>query len=96
MPSVTMPPIPQLPRPSTWFPGTLIDRLRQRRAGSGLRRGPAQPRGRGSGRDGGRRGRDESRLARARELAERNGLTVDWRMVDLEGQWPDFGSFDAV
>ena len=40
--------------------------------------------------------RDESRLARARELADWKGLSIEWRIVDLEGQWPDFGSFDAV
>jgi 2-polyprenyl-3-methyl-5-hydroxy-6-metoxy-1,4-benzoquinol methylase len=40
--------------------------------------------------------RDEEQLARANGLAERKGLVVDWRMVDLEGSWPDFGAFDAV
>ncbi|MEO7985737.1 MAG: class I SAM-dependent methyltransferase [Gemmatimonadales bacterium] len=40
--------------------------------------------------------RDESRLARARELADWKGLSIEWRIVDLEVQWPDFGSFDAV
>jgi SAM-dependent methyltransferase len=40
--------------------------------------------------------RDEGRLARARELAEWKGLPVEWRIVDLEGEWPDLGSFDAV
>jgi SAM-dependent methyltransferase len=40
--------------------------------------------------------RDESRLAKARELAEWKGLTIEWRMVDLEGTWPDLGAFDAV
>jgi cyclopropane fatty-acyl-phospholipid synthase-like methyltransferase len=39
---------------------------------------------------------DETQLARARELAEKNGLTVEWRMLDLEGSWPEFGTFDAV
>jgi 2-polyprenyl-3-methyl-5-hydroxy-6-metoxy-1,4-benzoquinol methylase len=39
---------------------------------------------------------DESRLARAREHAQGKGLAIDWRLVDLEGSWPDFGSFDAV
>ena len=39
---------------------------------------------------------DEARLARARELAQWKGLPIDWRIVDLEGSWPDFGSFDAV
>jgi SAM-dependent methyltransferase len=40
--------------------------------------------------------RDESRLAAARELAETLELTVDWRVVDLEGPWPELGRFDAV
>jgi SAM-dependent methyltransferase len=39
---------------------------------------------------------DESCLERAREHARGKGLTIDWRRVDLEGPWPDFGSFDAV
>ncbi len=40
--------------------------------------------------------RDETRLATARELAAAHQLTVDWRVVDLEGPWPDLGNFDAV
>jgi len=40
--------------------------------------------------------RDESRLATARELAAAHNLTVDWRVVDLEGPWPELGDFDAV
>ena len=40
--------------------------------------------------------RDEARLATARELAEARELTVDWRVVDLEGPWPELGDFDAV
>jgi hypothetical protein len=40
--------------------------------------------------------RDESRLSKARELAGRKGLAIEWRLVDLEGTWPDFGAFDAV
>jgi tellurite methyltransferase len=40
--------------------------------------------------------RDETRLATARELAAAHQLTVDWRVVDLEGPWPDLGDFDAV
>ena len=39
---------------------------------------------------------DESCLERAREHARVKGLAIDWRRVDLEGSWPDFGSFDAV
>lgn len=40
--------------------------------------------------------RDEPRLATARELADAHHLVVDWRVVDLEGPWPDLGRFDAV
>jgi SAM-dependent methyltransferase len=40
--------------------------------------------------------RDETRLATARELAAERGLSVDWRVVDLEGPWPELGNFDAV
>jgi SAM-dependent methyltransferase len=40
--------------------------------------------------------RDAAKLSAARERAEAANLTVDWREVDLEGPWPDFGSFDAV
>jgi SAM-dependent methyltransferase len=40
--------------------------------------------------------RDESRLATARELAQTQELSVEWRVVDLEGPWPELGRFDAV
>jgi cyclopropane fatty-acyl-phospholipid synthase-like methyltransferase len=40
--------------------------------------------------------RDESRLATARELAQAHELSVEWRVVDLEGPWPELGRFDAV
>jgi SAM-dependent methyltransferase len=40
--------------------------------------------------------RDETRLATARELAEGQELRVEWRVVDLEGPWPELGDFDAV
>jgi 2-polyprenyl-3-methyl-5-hydroxy-6-metoxy-1,4-benzoquinol methylase len=40
--------------------------------------------------------RDAAKLATARERAAATNLTVDWREVDLEGPWPEFGSFDAV
>jgi len=39
---------------------------------------------------------DEARLATARELAEAHELDVEWRVVDLEGPWPELGRFDAV
>lgn len=40
--------------------------------------------------------RDEDKLAVARERAAEGGLTVDWRVADLEREWPDLGCFDAV
>jgi SAM-dependent methyltransferase len=40
--------------------------------------------------------RNESRLATARELAQAHELLVEWRVVDLEGPWPELGRFDAV
>jgi SAM-dependent methyltransferase len=40
--------------------------------------------------------RDEARLATARELAEAQGLSVDWQVIDLLGPWPELGTFDAV
>ncbi len=40
--------------------------------------------------------RDETRLATARELAAAHNLAVEWRVVDLEGHWPELGRFDAV
>ena len=40
--------------------------------------------------------RDARRLATAGELAAAHDLVVDWRVVDLEGPWPDLGRFDAV
>ena len=40
--------------------------------------------------------RDTEKLASARELAAARGLSVAFECADLEGQWPAFGSFDAV
>lgn len=40
--------------------------------------------------------RDPAKLATAQERAAAAGLSVDWREADLEGQWPELGSFDAV
>jgi SAM-dependent methyltransferase len=92
-----MPPISQLPRPSTWLawhthrftPGIRVLDLA---CGEGRHSLAAAAAGATVvGVD-----KDEALLAKARGLAERNGLTIDWRMVDLEGSWPDFGTFDAV
>jgi SAM-dependent methyltransferase len=92
-----MPPISHLPRPSTWFAWhahrfTSGIRVLDLACGEGRHSLAAAAAGATVvGVD-----KDEIRLAKARALAERNGLTVDWRMVDLEGSWPDFGTFDAV
>jgi SAM-dependent methyltransferase len=40
--------------------------------------------------------RDPAKLAAARERAAAAGLTIEWLELDLEGPWPDLGSFDAV
>jgi SAM-dependent methyltransferase len=40
--------------------------------------------------------RDEASLATARELAQDSGLSIDWRIADLEATWPELGCFDAV
>jgi SAM-dependent methyltransferase len=40
--------------------------------------------------------RDGKRLALARERAVEAGLSIEWLELDLDGAWPDLGSFDAV
>jgi 2-polyprenyl-3-methyl-5-hydroxy-6-metoxy-1,4-benzoquinol methylase len=40
--------------------------------------------------------RDRHRLERGREQALRVGVSIDWRELDLEGEWPDLGTFEAV
>jgi 2-polyprenyl-3-methyl-5-hydroxy-6-metoxy-1,4-benzoquinol methylase len=40
--------------------------------------------------------RDTERLARAHEGAGKAGVSVDWRELDLEGEWPGLGTFEAV
>jgi 2-polyprenyl-3-methyl-5-hydroxy-6-metoxy-1,4-benzoquinol methylase len=40
--------------------------------------------------------RDGTRLALAETRALSAGLTIEWRELDLEGTWPELGSFDAV
>jgi 2-polyprenyl-3-methyl-5-hydroxy-6-metoxy-1,4-benzoquinol methylase len=39
---------------------------------------------------------DTDKLQVARERAELEQLPVEWKEVDLEGEWPALGSFDAV
>jgi 2-polyprenyl-3-methyl-5-hydroxy-6-metoxy-1,4-benzoquinol methylase len=40
--------------------------------------------------------RDADRLAPGRARALAAGLSIEWRELDLEGEWPDLGVFDAV
>jgi cyclopropane fatty-acyl-phospholipid synthase-like methyltransferase len=40
--------------------------------------------------------RDEAKIAVAREQAEAAGSTIDWRIADLEAEWPELDRFDAV
>jgi 2-polyprenyl-3-methyl-5-hydroxy-6-metoxy-1,4-benzoquinol methylase len=40
--------------------------------------------------------RDPMKLGTARQLASMAGVSIDWCEIDLEGEWPDLGTFDAV
>ena len=40
--------------------------------------------------------RDVEQLATGRARALAGGLSIDWRELDLEGPWPELGTFDAV
>jgi 2-polyprenyl-3-methyl-5-hydroxy-6-metoxy-1,4-benzoquinol methylase len=40
--------------------------------------------------------RDQQKLAAGRTGAAEGGLSIDWRELDLEGSWPELGTFDAV
>lgn len=94
---MTLCPISRATRPSTWFlwhahvirPGTRVLDLA---CGQGRHSLAAAALGAEVvGVD-----RDADKLAVARERAAAANLTVDWREADLEGPWPEFGSFDAV
>jgi SAM-dependent methyltransferase len=94
---VTLSVLPGTPRPSTWFlwhthligPGTKVLDLA---CGAGRHSLAAARLGaRVIGID-----RDPAKLALARERAAAARLTIDWRELDLEGPWPELGSFDAV
>jgi 2-polyprenyl-3-methyl-5-hydroxy-6-metoxy-1,4-benzoquinol methylase len=39
---------------------------------------------------------DEAKIEAARDAANRLGVEVDFRVVDLTGEWPAFGEFDIV
>ena len=94
---MSLPPTPRLARPSTWFfwhahlirPGMRVLDLA---CGEGRHSLAAAL----LGADVVGIDRDESRLATARELAHAHELSVEWRVVDLEGPWPELGRFDAV
>jgi len=40
--------------------------------------------------------RHVQKLATGRARAVEGGLSIDWRELDLEGPWPELGTFDAV
>jgi 2-polyprenyl-3-methyl-5-hydroxy-6-metoxy-1,4-benzoquinol methylase len=40
--------------------------------------------------------RDASKLGVGARLAAANRLTIHWQELDLEGTWPELGTFDAV
>jgi 2-polyprenyl-3-methyl-5-hydroxy-6-metoxy-1,4-benzoquinol methylase len=94
---VTLCPISRAPRPSTWFfwhahvirPGARVIDLA---CGEGRHSLAAAALGATvTGVD-----RDPGKLAAAQDRAAAAGLSIEWRQVDLEAPWPDFGSFDAV
>jgi SAM-dependent methyltransferase len=94
---VSLPPVTRLPRPSTWFvwhahlirPGMRVLDLA---CGEGRHSLAAAALGAEVvGVD-----RDEGRLTTARELADAQGASIHWRVVDLDGSWPELGVFDAV
>jgi len=94
---VTLPPVSRVPRPSTWFfwyahlirPGARVLDLA---CGEGRHSLAAAALGATvTAID-----RDEARLATARELAEAQGWSIDWRIADLEDTWPELDVFDAV
>ena len=39
---------------------------------------------------------DAAKLGTARAQASAAGVSINWRELDLEGEWPDLGLFDAV
>ena len=100
MPDLTRgapPPVLYLPRPSAWLlwhdylfkPGKRVLDIACGEGRHALK--AAQWGGTVTGMD-----QDESKLDTAREAASRLGVSVDWRTVDLEGEWPQLDSFDVV
>ena len=94
---MSIPSLPALARPSTWFvwhdylitPGVRVLDL-------------ACGRGRHSIAAAGRGAtvialdRDAAKLSDAQAAAGQEGVTVDFRQVDLQAPWPDLGQFDIV
>lgn len=100
MPDLTRgapPPVLYLPRPSTWLtwhdylfrPGMRVLDLACGEGRHALR--AAQWGGLVTALD-----KDDTKLESGREAAARLGVEVDFRVVDLTGEWPDLGSFDVV
>ena len=92
-----MPPPPVIPLPSSWFtwhdfllgPGTRVLDL-----GCGEGRHSLAAAERGA--EVVAIDSDTDRLEAGRATAEQRRLKIDWQAVDLEGDWPDLGTFDLV
>lgn len=94
---MSVPPPPVIPPPSVWF--TWHDSLigqgtRVLDIGSGEGRHSLAAAERGA--DVVAIDRDTDRLESGRATAEQRHLKIDWQAVDLEGDWPDLGTFDMV
>jgi len=94
---VTLSPVSRMARPSTWFvwhshlfgPGRRVLDIASGRGRHSLAAAAL-------GAEVVALEKDEAKLAVAREAAAERGLTVEWRLTDLEGAWPELGCFDAV
>ncbi len=94
---VSIPPLPAIARPSTWF--AWHDYL----FGPGLRvldiacgEGRHSLAAASAGALVIALDRDTDKLAAARTAAEQLALDIDFRHVDLQNSWPDLGRFDAI
>ncbi|MGB7213178.1 MAG: class I SAM-dependent methyltransferase [Gemmatimonadales bacterium] len=96
-PRLSPPALSAVPRPSTWFTwhGHLVRpglRVLDLACGEGRHAIAAAALGAEVvGVD-----RDAARIDVAREVAGAQGLSLDLRIVDLEGEWPDLGTFGMV
>jgi len=94
---VPLSPITRLPRPSTWFfwqahfirPGARVLDLA---CGEGRHALAAAA----LGAQVVAVDRDSEQLGAGRDFAALRGLKIDFRCVDLEAPWPEFGDFDVV